>query len=91
MSVEKQLTAILLLLLIVFGVLNALGIQPGEDRNTWLLYLFVFAWPAVSVAVLVAAVRALRPRRQAAAVALVTSVVSILGFIAWGRLYAGLW
>src|SRR5687768_534406 len=44
-SPEKQLTAILLLLLLVFGVLNAVGIQPGEDRNTWLLYLFVLAWP----------------------------------------------
>jgi hypothetical protein len=81
----------LLVLLAFFGVLQLFGIQPGEDNNRWLLYLFISAWPLVSLAVCVAAIRVVNVRRRVAAAALLVAVSSLAGFIAWGRLYAGLW
>jgi len=66
-------------------------VQPGEDNNRWLLYLFLVAWPLLSLATLVGGVGAIRPRRIAGVVALVVAVVSLAGFAAWGRMYAGLW
>ena len=89
MTAERVCTVVLLTLVVAFGVLNALGIQPGEDNNRWLLYLFLLAWPLLSLATLVAGAFSVRNRRNSAILAI--SVASLSGFVAWGHLYAGLW
>lgn len=91
MRIEKSLTSALIVMLVGFGALNVFGVQPGEDNNRWLLYLFVLAWPLLSVAAFVGGLVAVRHRPTTAIVALVASIASLVGFATWGRVYAGLW
>jgi hypothetical protein len=86
----KKSTAALSVLLAGFAVLNASGIQPGEDHNVWLLYTFVLVWPALSIAVLVAALRA-EGRNAWFFVSVAVAFVSLVGFAVWAKAYAGLW
>jgi hypothetical protein len=90
-KIETKFTAVLLVLLTSFIVLNVFSVQPGEDNHRWLLYLFLFGWPILSVATLVVALRAARVGFRTAIVALAVSVLSLTCFIIWGRMYAGLW
>jgi len=91
MQAEKSFTVLLILMLATFAVLNAMGEQPGEDNNRWLLYLFLIAWPILSLATLVAGLRAVGRRRAAAVVAVAFSLASLGAFATWGHTYAGLW
>jgi hypothetical protein len=86
-----MLTFVLLALLAVFGILQLLGVQPREDNNRWLLYLFVLVWPLLSRVALVAAIPILRRCRREAIAVLVIAILSLAGFVVWGNVYAGLW
>jgi len=91
MPAARILTLLLIALLVLFGVLQLLGVQPGFDNHRWLLYLFVLAWPVLSLSVLGAAISIIKARPREAFAALGIAVLSLTGFAVWGHVYAGFW
>ena len=91
MSAARMLAFALVALLVVFGVLQLLGVQPGFDNHTWLLYLFVLVWPLLSLAALVAAIPLVKRRRPEGMTILSIAILSLAGFAVWGHVYAHLW
>ncbi len=91
MNVARVFTTLLIALLLMFGVLQLLGIQPGEDNNRWLLYLFVAAWPLLTFATLASSLLMLKKNKVEPSVIIVLSLAALAGFAVWSRVYAGLW
>jgi hypothetical protein len=88
---SRLLTFVLAAHLLLFGVLQLLGIQPGEDNNRWLLYLFILAWPLLSIATFVSCLAQLKKGKAEPLLALTLATASFAGFLMWGKVYAGLW